>query len=99
MLRRPACWGGHCESESAHARLRRLRACATDGGAHPRGSSGRSGRIFHKRPSEDGAAFGPFGEDRSKPGLGALLGGVGAVLDGIYKGFIDDVPERKKRNK
>lgn len=73
-------------------------------GDHPRGSSssgsGRSGRIVHKRPSEDGAAFGPFTrEGRSKPGLGALLGGVGALLEGIYQGFIDDVPERKKRNK
>lgn len=38
-------------------------------------------------------------EGRSKPGLGALLGGVGALLEGIYKGFIDDVPERKKIHK
>ena len=82
------------DRESAHARLRRLRACAN--GAHPRGSGGSSsGRIFHKRPSEDGV----WSFYRGKAGANRDSGRCSAASECSRRGFITDLSTTSKKER
>lgn len=76
-----------------------MRACATAliRAAAAAAEAAESSIKDHQRTARR-SALSPR-QDWSKAGLPALPGGVGALLEGISKGFIDDVPEKKDRQK